>query len=109
MNKTKIIVVEDNIVYCEYVCNMLSREGYRNMKAYHLSTAKKHLQQATDNDIVVADLRLPDGSGIDLNNCGGRQHRVLRICLQYAVTGGLPQYEGLPPLNREETSATGNR
>lgn len=34
--------------------------------AYHLSTAKKHLQQATDNDIVVADLRLPDGSGIDL-------------------------------------------
>ena len=65
MNKTKIIVVEDNIVYCEYVCNMLSREGYRNMKAYHLSTAKKHLQQATDNDIVVADLRLPDGSGID--------------------------------------------
>ena len=66
MNKTKIIVVEDNIVYCEYVCNMLSREGYRNMKAYHLSTAKKHLQQATDNDIVVADLRLPDGNGIDL-------------------------------------------
>ena len=73
MNKTKIIVVEDNIVYCEYVCNMLSREGYRNMKAYHLSTAKKHLQQATDNDIVVADLRLPDGSGIDF--CAGCERR----------------------------------
>ena len=27
MDKTRIIVVEDNIVYCEYVCNMLSREG----------------------------------------------------------------------------------
>ena len=66
MDKTKIIVVEDNIVYCEFVCNMLAREGYRTMKAYHLSTAKKHLQQATDNDIVVADLRLPDGNGIDL-------------------------------------------
>ena len=66
MNKTKIIVVEDNIVYCEYVCNLLAREGYHTVKAYHLSTAKKHLQQATDNDIVVADLRLPDGNGIDL-------------------------------------------
>ena len=66
MDKTRIIVVEDNIVYCEYVCNMLAREGYRTVKAYHLSTAKKHLQQATDNDIVVADLRLPDGNGIDL-------------------------------------------
>ena len=50
----------------EFVCNMLAREGYRTVKAYHLSTAKKHLQQATDNDIVVADLRLPDGNGIDL-------------------------------------------
>lgn len=32
MDKTKIIVVEDNIVYCEFVCNMLSREGYRTVK-----------------------------------------------------------------------------
>ena len=29
MDKTTIIVVEDNIVYCEFVCNMLAREGYR--------------------------------------------------------------------------------
>ena len=52
MDKTRIIVVEDNIVYCEYVCNLLAREGYSTVKAYHLSTAKKHLQQATDDDIV---------------------------------------------------------
>ena len=47
MDKTTIIVVEDNIVYCEFVCNMLAR--------------------------------------------------------------GLPHREGLPPLNREETSTTGDR
>lgn len=35
-NKTTVIVVEDNIVYCEFVCNMLAREGYRTVKAYHL-------------------------------------------------------------------------
>ena len=28
MDKTRIIVVEDNIVYCQYVCNLLMREGY---------------------------------------------------------------------------------
>lgn len=66
MNDTKVIVVEDNIVYCEYLCNLLAREGYRTVQTYHLSTAKKHLQQATDDDIVVSDLRLPDGSGTDL-------------------------------------------
>ena len=25
MDKTRIIVVEDNIVYCEFVCNLLAR------------------------------------------------------------------------------------
>ena len=66
MDKTRIIVVEDNIVYCEYVCNLLAREGYRTMQAYRLSTAKQHLKQAMDDDIVVSDLRLPDGNGIEL-------------------------------------------
>ena len=66
MDKTRIIVVEDNIVYCEYVCNLLAREGYHTVQAYYLSAAKKCLQQATDDDIVVSDLRLPDGNGIDL-------------------------------------------
>lgn len=28
MDKTKIIVVEDNIVYCEFVCNLLVREAF---------------------------------------------------------------------------------
>ena len=66
MDKTRIIVVEDNIVYCEFVCNLLAREGFRTVQAFHLSTAKKLLQQATENYIIVSDLRLPEGDGIDL-------------------------------------------
>ena len=76
MDKTRIIVVEDNIVYCEYVCNLLAREGYRTVKAYHLLTAKKHLQQSTDNDIVVADLCLPDGNGLDFLRWMRKQWKV---------------------------------
>ena len=34
MDKTKIIVVEDNIVYCEFVCNLLAREGFRTCLLY---------------------------------------------------------------------------
>ena len=45
MDKTRIIVVEDNIVYCEFVCNLLAREGFRTVQAYHLSTAKKLLHK----------------------------------------------------------------
>lgn len=56
MDKIKIIVVEDNIVYCEFVCNLLAREGFRTVQAFHLSTARKLLQQAADGDIVVRSL-----------------------------------------------------
>lgn len=66
MDKTRIIVVEDNIVYCEFVCNLLMHEGFRTVQAFLLSTAKKLLQQAKEDDIIVSDLRLPDGDGIDL-------------------------------------------
>ena len=66
MDKTKIIVVDDNLVYCQLVCNLLEREGFSTVQAYHLSGAKKLLQQAEDEDIVVSDLRFPDGDGIDL-------------------------------------------
>ena len=66
MDKTKIIVVEDNIVYCQFVCNLLAREGFCTEQAFRLSAARKLLQQATDEDIIVSDLRLPDGDGIDL-------------------------------------------
>ena len=77
MDKTTIIVVEDNIVYCEFVCNMLAREGYRTVKAYHLSTAKKHLQQATDNDIGVSSENL-------VNWNYGDDCVMLMLCLRIA-------------------------
>ena len=66
MDKTRVIVVEDNIVYCEFVCNLLAREGFRTVQAYRLAAARKLLQQASDGDVVLSDLRLPDGNGIDL-------------------------------------------
>lgn len=62
----KIYVIEDNPVYNDYVCNLLRKEGFRTEQAYHLNTAKKLLAKIEDGDIVLADLRLPDGESIDL-------------------------------------------
>lgn len=62
----KVIVVEDNPVYNDYVCNFLKKGGFDTMQAYRLSTAKKLLTKAEEDDTVLADLRLPDGEGIDL-------------------------------------------
>ena len=62
----KVIVVDDNPVYNDYVSNLLKKGGFDTVQAYSISTAKKLLEKAEEEDIVLADLRLPDGEGIDL-------------------------------------------
>ena len=66
MDKMKIIVVEDNPIYNTFVCNILAKEGFKTEQVYHLSSAKKALIKADNDDIVLADLRLPDGESIEL-------------------------------------------
>lgn len=62
----KIYVIEDNPVYNEFVCNLLRKEGIGTEQAYHLNTAKKLLAKIGDEDMVLADLRLPEGDSIEL-------------------------------------------
>lgn len=62
----KIYVIEDNPVYNDYVCNLLKKEGFDTAQAFHLNTARKLLAKIGEDDIVLADLRLPDGESIDL-------------------------------------------
>lgn len=62
----KVYVIEDNPVYNDYVCNLLKKGGFDIVQAYRISTAKKLLAKAEEEDIVLADLRLPDGESIDL-------------------------------------------
>ena len=60
----KVFVIEDNPVYNDYVCNLLKKDSFDTMSAYNLATAKKLLAKSEVDDIVVADLRLPDGESI---------------------------------------------
>ena len=62
----KVYVIEDNPVYNDYVCNLLKKGGFDTVQACRISTAKKLLAKTEEDDIVLADLRLPDGESIDL-------------------------------------------
>ena len=62
----RIFVIEDNPVYNDYVCNLLKKEGFDTMQAYRLGPARKLLAGMEEDDIVLADLRLDEGDGIDL-------------------------------------------
>lgn len=77
----KVFVVEDNPVYCKYVCNLLAREGFETETASSLSAARKLADKMESEDIILADLRLPDGECTGLlqwmRNQGKRQRFIV--------------------------------
>ena len=62
----RIIVIEDNPVFADYVCRLLESKGFRTGSASTCSGARKLFAALTEEDVVLADLRLPDGDGIAL-------------------------------------------
>lgn len=63
----KVIVVEDNILFCNYICNFLQKAGYQTVKTYRLAQARQAIARSIrENDMVLADLRLPDGESTGL-------------------------------------------
>ena len=63
---SKIIVLEDNTLFAEIVCRWLQREGWKTETVTNISRAKKLVEKANADDIVLADLRLPDGESTAL-------------------------------------------
>ena len=53
----KIIVLEDNTLFSEIVCRWLQREGWKSETVTNISRAKKLMEKADTDDIVLADLR----------------------------------------------------
>lgn len=63
----KVIVIEDNILFCDYICNLLQKADFKTMKAHGLAQAKKMIRGSIhEDDMVLADLRLPDGESTAL-------------------------------------------
>lgn len=57
----KVIVIEDNILFCDYICSLLQKADFKTMKAHGLAQAKKMIRGSIhEDDMVLADLRLPD-------------------------------------------------
>ena len=62
----RIIVIEDNIIYSDFVCRLLENKGFCCMAASNCNGARKLFAKMQEDDIVLADMRLPDSDGIDL-------------------------------------------
>ena len=66
MEKNKILVIEDNLVFARILCNWLRAHGFAVESVTGASAARKALGQEHDYGCVLADVRLPDGDGMDI-------------------------------------------
>ncbi len=60
----QILIVEDENVFAKVVKKRLARAGYKSEIAIDLQTAKAKFESITP-DLILLDMRLPDGSGLD--------------------------------------------
>ncbi len=81
----KVLYVEDNAADADLVRHCLAREkGYTVNIAPTLAQAYEYLKATNDFDLVLSDLRLPDGTGLDLLAWIRTQNQPLAVVI---VTG----------------------
>ncbi len=62
--KERILLIDDDPGLSEVIVMLLEREGYAAERVGTVSAGLQHVRK-TEVDLVVTDLRLPDGTGLD--------------------------------------------
>ena len=62
----RVIVIEDNPVFADYVCRLLASKGFQSISTFNCNGARELFAKMQEDDIILADMRLPDGDGIAL-------------------------------------------
>jgi two-component system response regulator AtoC len=65
MQQTKLLIVEDEVLFARAVMRRLQKAGYECAHVESLQDARAIAKQFSP-DIVLLDMRLPDGNGLDL-------------------------------------------
>ena len=60
-----VLVVDDDVELCELLARALIRDGHEVRQAGSLAQTRAALGQASP-DVLILDLELPDGSGLEL-------------------------------------------
>lgn len=63
--KTKILLIEDDVYLREGLCELFEKEGYAVQSACTCDEGKALFSQSPF-DLVILDMMLPDGSGLDI-------------------------------------------
>lgn len=88
MNTSKILVIDEEEKLRNLIARIIRLEGYTVLEASGLKAAIKLIEKE-EPDVLVCDVRLPDGSGVDFTKEVKTKYPVIEIILLTAY-GNIP-------------------
>lgn len=79
-DRTKIIVVEDDEDLLEILCDLLTEEGYKVIKARNVKDFRRANKKENFN-LAILDVKLPDGDGSVLAEQLKSQNNDVKVIL----------------------------
>lgn len=108
----KILIVEDEIIIADYIYNILTKEGYSNVKMAHKQISALAIMKEFQPEIILLDINLNGiNSGIDLAKNETQNAKVIFLTGQYdesLMTQALatnPESYLTKPIKREDLVA----
>jgi DNA-binding response OmpR family regulator len=91
----KILVVEDDKESRDLLCEVLSGSDYAVDAVENVTDARRELGANDDYRVVIADLRMPDGTGLELLRDIGRRDSKPGVILISSFMSGLERKAAL--------------
>lgn len=90
MNMEKVLIVEDETLFREYLLNWFEKAGYRVVGAVGDLRGAERMSETREVDLVVLDMDLPDGEGWEYIDRQMERDPGTRILVLTAYVGGYP-------------------
>lgn len=88
MKLNRVLVIDDEEKIRTLLSKIISLEGFEVLQAGDVRSSLKKLE-ASDIDVVICDVKLPDGSGVELTKIIKEKHPVVEVILLTAY-GNIP-------------------
>ena len=62
----QLLLIDDDVELCELLGTWLNHEGYHVFFAHNTERARQMLRDSASYDLVILDVMLPDGNGLEL-------------------------------------------